>query len=255
MTLPSASLSGHLIPFLGRNPSLNINQNLLWKNGNVYIMDNHRAAMWCWLQEISSDQVVGLLHVDEHYDTKYSRMDEWKENLPPLRGLTIEEYLRLEFKVGFGTVVPIIQWDNYLSLFFELFPHQVCRSIFATQNEGDKPNVSHARFVEAWKVPENLDYWLDQDATSWIVNIDLDYFFCDQDGERKLMYSHEYINSFFSSLQRVREAGKVACLTICLTPDEGYTGGWAQAEELCARACEILEIPFSLPPSEVPSIS
>jgi len=24
-------------------------QNILWKDDNVFIMDNHRSSMWCWL--------------------------------------------------------------------------------------------------------------------------------------------------------------------------------------------------------------
>ena len=87
------STTEFLLPFAGRNHSGATNQNLLCKAGNVYIMDNHRAAMWCWLQEVPEDGVVGLFHIDEHYDTLYSRIDEWKASLPALRGLRIGEYL------------------------------------------------------------------------------------------------------------------------------------------------------------------
>lgn len=46
-------MSSHLIPFRGRNHSGPINQNLLWHYRNIYLMDNHRAALWCWQQEIN----------------------------------------------------------------------------------------------------------------------------------------------------------------------------------------------------------
>lgn len=27
----------------------------LWKTNNVYVMDNHLAAAWCWMQECNTD--------------------------------------------------------------------------------------------------------------------------------------------------------------------------------------------------------
>ena len=99
-----------LVPFKGRKPSGRTTQNFLWNSGDVYIMDNHRAALWCWLQKIPLTQRVGLLHIDEHYDTLYSRIDEWKANLPALERLSIDDYLALEYTCKSGTV-PIIQWE------------------------------------------------------------------------------------------------------------------------------------------------
>lgn len=235
-----------VVPFKGRNVSLATKQNFLWQTGNVYIMDNHRAAMWCWLQEVSSDEIVLLLHIDEHFDTLYSRMEEWRCHLPELRGLSIDQYLALTFPNGDRTL-PLIQWDNYLSLFLELYRQQLRRAIFITHNEGDRPQFESALHPRPEDVPGNLAFYLDHPERA-IVNIDLDYFFCDDDqNRRRLMFSDDYISSVFRSIRAHMDAGRVACLTLCLTPDEGYTGGWAQAEALCARACAILGIEFELP--------
>jgi hypothetical protein len=235
-----------LVPFKGRNHSGSVIQNFLWREGNVWIMDNHRAAMWCWLQDVPHCTPVRLLHIDEHYDTLYSRMGEWLAALPALSNLTIEKYLALEYQTEFGPV-PLVRWDTYLSIFLERYGGQVREAIFATQGVGDKPRFSNATYPPPNELPENIAYWLAQGEEQWIVNIDLDYFFCNQNGTRKRMYSNDYINAIFVAIRDARAAGRVASLTICLTPDEGYTGGWPQAEALCAEACEILGVTFSLP--------
>ncbi|AJC44786.1 hypothetical protein SB85_02410 [Xanthomonas sacchari] len=237
-----------LVPFQGRHQSGATTQNFLWRQGNVYIMDNHRAALWCWLQEAGPEESIGLLHIDEHFDTLYSRIDEWLEHLPELRGLTISQYLALEYFPE-RSAVPLVRWDNYLSVYLERYAHQVKRSLFATHGVGDKPRVSVAMHVESRTLPGNLLYYLQEAPERWIVNVDLDYFFCnDEAGNRCLMFSPEYIASVFLAIRAHLDAGKVACLTLCLTPDEGYTGGWAPAEAPCQTACQILGVPFSLPP-------
>lgn len=235
-----------VVSFKGRNDSLATAQNFLWQSGNVYIMDNHRAAMWCWLQEVPSDENVLLLHIDEHFDTLSSPMAQWIPHLPELRGLNIDDYLALTFPGRDGTL-PLIRWDNYLSLFLERYGKQLRRAIFITHNEGEKPQFEGAFHPTPEKVPANMGFYLDHPARA-IINVDLDYFFCnDGQDKRRMMFSDDYISSIFGSIRAHMDAGKVACLTLCLTPDENYTGGWAQAEELCARVCAMLGIEFVLP--------
>ena len=48
-------MSEWLVPFKGRNRSLSFDQNFLWRKDNIFIMDNHRAALWCWLQHMSPE--------------------------------------------------------------------------------------------------------------------------------------------------------------------------------------------------------
>lgn len=38
-----------LPPYYLHKRSGMINLNGLWNDGNIYVMDNHRAAAWCWL--------------------------------------------------------------------------------------------------------------------------------------------------------------------------------------------------------------
>lgn len=57
-----------LVPFKGRNQTSMFGVNVLWRERNVYIMDNHRCALWCWLQEIPGEDRLSVFHVDAHYD-------------------------------------------------------------------------------------------------------------------------------------------------------------------------------------------
>jgi len=55
-----------LVDFKGRKSSGVYNQNFLWRSGSVYVMDNHRAAMWCWLQHVDPNHPHAILHIDRH---------------------------------------------------------------------------------------------------------------------------------------------------------------------------------------------
>ena len=44
------------------------NDVMLWQNGNVYVMDNHRDAAWCWLQQCKTEELYNFMHIDQHYD-------------------------------------------------------------------------------------------------------------------------------------------------------------------------------------------
>jgi len=50
-------------------------------------MDNHRAAMWCWFQHISTDRKYNLFHIDKHTDTLNSNIEIWKKHLPDMTNI------------------------------------------------------------------------------------------------------------------------------------------------------------------------
>ena len=105
-----------IIPFEGRNYSGTYKQNFLFKKDNLYIMDNHRAALWCWMQHLNDKQEINLFHIDCHCDTLYSRMDEWLKIYPNVKKQTIEEYLQFSYDID-GVYCHLFRWDNYLSIF------------------------------------------------------------------------------------------------------------------------------------------
>ncbi|MFC1942534.1 UPF0489 family protein [Chloroflexota bacterium] len=136
-----------ILPFKGRNASETYNQNFLCKCGVVYIMDNHRAALWCWLQHIKEKEKYNLLHIDQHYDCLGSRMGEWIAALPQdIQKLTATEYACLSYVPPDHPLmkqVPIIWFDNYLSVFLKLYAKNIDKSVFATHGKGDRPDGNY----------------------------------------------------------------------------------------------------------------
>jgi hypothetical protein len=232
-----------LVPFKGRNHSGAYAQNFLWRHDTVYVMDNHRAALWCWLQHVDPNSSHSIFHIDRHTDTLQSRLTEWLAHLPSSWDITIDEYLAhsYEWELIGKHVTPVIRWDNYLSIYFALFGSSIDRCHFATHDDGDKPNHRDTFTAEVWELPSNLEYWLDARNKPWIMNVDLDYFFCDDAESPRLMVSDAYLQRCFEAVRKKIDDGTIAVTTLCLTPDEAFTGGWAPANDWLNAYCGFLE--------------
>jgi len=239
-----------LIPFKGRNASGAYNQNFLWRRWNVYVMDNHRAALWCWLQHVDPDSPHSIFHIDRHTDTLQSRMNEWLEHVPSSWNIGIEEYLNHSYvpdELGVGPI-PVIRWDNYLSIYLALFGQDVSACYFATHKDGDDPNYDSPMHVCMWDVPFNLDYWLGLGRKPWIMNLDLDYFFCDGEEDRaQRMIADPYIDRCMDIIRAKMADQTIAVTTIAITPSDNFTGGWGPSEAMMEQVLSRLGIDFQLP--------
>lgn len=233
-----------IVPFKGRNQSGAYDQNFLCRSGNIYVMDNHRAALWCCLQQVNLRQPHSLIHIDRHTDTLQSQMDEWIANLPTWAA-GIDQHLGKNYYCG-GLNCPVIRWDNYLSIYLHEFGSNLTTLRFLTHDEGDAPNHDDTVCSPMWDLPKNISYWLSKEEAPWIVNIDLDYFFCDADGHPVRMVSDEYLEKVFAELKGALDRGIVGVVTLCLTPDS-FTPGWDATEELAARVLAVLGAEFQLP--------
>lgn len=120
-----------LYPFKGRNSSNHSDQNFLWRNGCIYVMDNHRAALWCWLQEIDSNSSCELIHIDAHYDCLSVDGHEALDNLPDLSKISIHDYLAIK---GMDRLIHqetfLIRWDNYIPLAYRILPRTLRKYLF-----------------------------------------------------------------------------------------------------------------------------
>jgi len=67
---------------------------------------------------------------------------------------------------------------------------------------------------------------------SWIVNLDLDYFFSARP-EKLSLFSDEYVESIAQSLCLGLESGMIRVMTIALSPE--CCGGWEKAETLLEK--------------------
>lgn len=236
------------MPFKGRNHSGPCNESFLWRNSSVYVMDNHRAALPCWLQEVDLDSTHSILHIDRHTDTLQSRLEEWLKNLPLSWELTIEQYLHHTYRPNDSLGdVPLFRWDNYLSIYFANFSAAIETCYFATHEDGDAPNYHHVCKVDSWSLPYCFRECLDQKQGPWIVNIDLDYFFWKDSQPIDVMVSGAYLSACFKSQRKKIDDGVVKATTICLTPHEEFTGGWRNSENLAKRVLTYLGVDFRLP--------
>ncbi|MEJ7926713.1 UPF0489 family protein [Sphingobium sp. AN641] len=170
-------MAEHLIPFKGKKHSGSVNQNLLWRDDNVYLMDNHRAALWCWQQEIDLYATKhSILHIDRHTDCLGANMGKHFEAAPDLRGLSIEDYLAANVELECLNP-PLFRWDNYLSIHLATFGQNVATLRSIDHGDGDDPDYALTMRPRPDELPENMLYWLRHGCPPWIVNIDLDYFF------------------------------------------------------------------------------
>ena len=202
-------------------------------------MDNHKAALWCWFQHIPENKLINLIHIDKHTDSKKVH-DKCIEVCPDLWSVNIEEYLLCKYDK-----FPLFDWGNYITIFLSKYKRIIDKCIFATHNDGDKPNFD-IQIADIWDVPCELNYWIEKSENKTILNIDLDYFFygCDS-GNGTILFSDEYIEQTFSSIKKQLEAKKILCFTMSLSPE--CCGGWFAAEEMCYKIIKYLELDFKLP--------
>lgn len=75
--------------------------NLFYRDKNFYVMDNHGAALWAWLQHIDINQKYNFIHIDKHYDTQQGNLELWVNALPAhVNKISFEEYLNLRYDHG-----------------------------------------------------------------------------------------------------------------------------------------------------------
>ena len=146
-----------------------------------------------------------------------------------------------------------MRWDNYISIYLHEFGNNINNFWCLTHDIGKKPKFKNIMSAEIWELPQNLVFWLEEKQspikTPWIVNIDLDYFYCNSENGIFMMVSDEYIDTIADGLQIAMAKGLIDVLTICLTPGpwHGLTPGWRETEALAARLLKHLGLTFVLP--------
>jgi hypothetical protein len=234
-----------IIPFKGRGHSGVIRQNFLFQSNNIYVMDNHRAAMWCWLDFYKgSIQDVGVFHLDRHTDTLQSHLGSWvSQALAPIHVGTMDIHTYLDRVDSGFPQTKLFRWDNYLSIFLDIYQSQVT-SCHYSAFDGDTINHSTLVKVEPRDIPENLDFWISKGK--WIINIDLDYFFFEANGSFSQMYSDEYLRELFDKVAITARRNSEIVVTICFSPE--CCGGWPNSERVWNVAESCLKTGLILPP-------
>lgn len=73
--------------------------NFLWKSDNapIYIMDNHLAAAWCWMQECNTEEKYNFMHIDQHDDLGACGFTKDIESLRTTPHISINEYDKITY--------------------------------------------------------------------------------------------------------------------------------------------------------------
>lgn len=166
------------------------NDVMLWQNGNVYVMDNHRDAAWCWLQQCKKEENYNFMHIDQHYDMLDCYYSEAFEEIDRNSMLLYEEFANMMRDEN--DECKLFRWDNYIRIMFELRPNWFHTNLFVTQKYGDAKSEGwgHKKMPFQELSPLYLLYAINQNLIEkwsnslrsedenlrWIVNLDLDVF-------------------------------------------------------------------------------
>ena len=231
------------------------NNVFLWQSGNVFVMDNHMAALWGWLQACDLKKKYNFMHIDRHYDMLECFKDEDLEPVRQNPQISFEEFCQLKRSDGDHQV---FRWDDYIMAGYVLYPDWFHTNIFLTCQEGDigkswghrpmKIREENPLFIE-WFIGQYieepskyLDGFSGKDYNlPWIVNLDLDIFYTSDSHIQ--VFSDDYIMHVAELLQR--NMGNIAALTIAISPEclggDEMSDKWAKGFRLLRIMSEKLE--------------
>ncbi len=214
------------------------NMNFLFNEGKFYIMDNHLAASWCWMKKINTDlQPIGLFHIDRHFDFLCNKLEEEiLDNRSYLQG-SFNEYIKVKDRNGY----PFVRFDNYIDIYHKLYPGKINTHYFATHKDGTRPIEKLTYEPKIQELPDNILYWIEERKIKWVINIDLDYFFCDRNQKCYKFLSNEYITHICEEIKLSMD--NIIVITICLSPE--FCGGWRNSFQVLKLITDYFDINFN----------
>lgn len=202
----------------------------LWQKDNVFVMDNHMAALWCWQQICAPNKSYNFMHIDRHYDLLDCFKDEDLEPYKNNPQMSFEEY---DNQIRAGKPFKVLRWDNYIMAGYLLHSRWFHTNLFLTHKDGDKE-------CKAWghkplKIQEESPLFMEEHIQQfigepskdlyafsrndyklpWIVNLDLDVFYTGNSYIQ--LFSDDYIRRIAELLQNNLQ--KIAVLTIAISPE------------------------------------
>jgi hypothetical protein len=198
--------------------------NLVAQEEKIFVIDNHLAAFWCWHQlDLSSK--YNLLHVDRHYDlVRYFPEYDLSVKKQDWKNMPVEKVTQFK-RTGGGEGQQLIRWDNYIHLFNTVNPRTIDFALFCTQKDGDfNYSKSKCKEVEVYDLFNEIV----EGETSWIFNIDIDFFFTHVGDQIVRVFSDSFIDCFGRWLKE--ESQYATQIIICLSPE--CCGGWKEAKKV-----------------------
>lgn len=221
------------------------NMNILYNTDKFYIMDNHLAAAWCWIQKINPNIRYGLLHIDRHYDLLNCKSEKAIElNRSKLIGDDFSDYLNSK---DCNEEFPIVKYDNYIELFGYLFPNVIRKAFFVTHKDGNDNNETtyiNVKEEDVFKYSLSEIPYLsinNKDVEKWIVNIDIDFFFQNNlENEYFQIFTKKYVKQLCINIKELLP--QIEVVTIALSPE--FCGGWGNAFNVLKTINEVFNIEF-----------
>lgn len=214
-----------LIDIQPRKGSFCFDTNFLYKKENIYLMDNHRMAAWCWANHIDENEKYKVVHIDKHYDTLGNQINEWTKPIKNgLNNLSLAEYDSIEYQKNKFDRYKIFRWDNYIPLFHYYYSNLVSEYVFYTHNQGDIPKhlEKHITHCPAHNLINDFYECFSEYEEKLIINLDIDYFYCNN--PKYFIFFSEYaIERLIEGIMKLI-ADKKNILTIALSPE--CCGGW-----------------------------
>jgi len=228
-------MSQFLIPLVNRGESASSKDNVLWQKDNIFVMDNHRLALWCWFQVLEKKKSYNLFHIDAHPDMSESALKNFNHDL---WSLSLDDY-RATWQEDIN--LPLFRWDNYLEIFLRKYPELIGVTLSSTHHLGSSKELSEEikPFDLVKRIHEIFSGKKYVNDLGWIVNLDLDYFFSAAP-EKFELFSEEYVSSIALSIKSGLSSGMISALTISLSPE--CCGSWEKAELMLEKFSSVLGI-------------
>ena len=210
--------------------------NFLYRKGKFYIMDNHLAAGWCWLNSLDKQQEYGFIHIDQHNDLLNNNCME------PFKTILLDDRLELiDYTSLCLSEQKVFTWDNYILQIRKLLPEWFKDAKFSTQREPRKKDIEATFYSSAIDLLTNIKTVAPELSINYILNLDIDYFF-DDNGER--IASDNDICHLATEIKRLLP--NIAVVTIALSPEccERDSDGWKNAIEAMSILDNELSIGF-----------
>ncbi len=248
-------------------------QFFVWNRENIHIMDNHRAALWCWINDLKkqSSSDLKLLHIDNHPDMSPKGLHCSCVKKADLSKLALKTYLVKKHsqneKHFYGEEgEKLFSYENFLSAFIENNPQYVkSTDVLVTHSHWEtKPKVDPA-FVEAMKKyiietddkvdcsrsakrlykDDLISLFRNGNYPGWIVDLDFDYFYNEKTNRMNYKLAEEVIKQ----IKKWYDLGKIISLTVAWSPEflinrntETMRKGLLKAKKINSIFCKIFNI-------------
>ena len=237
----------YILPFKGRGSSSWDSINFVCRHEDVYIMDNHRAALWCWQQHLAPDEKHSIVHIDQHYDTRACGADVLDGRYHEIRDMSLQEYLNRPHSSRANTIVAF-DWDTYLSIHLKFQAQNISHLWLATWKQGAVGNwpPPPATELDPRSIPGTLPN--SPPTERMIINIDIDIQTM-LDRNRTQEYTEALPDSKLAEIgdwvASMRASGRIAATTIALSPP--CARGWEKSEESARVLIEAMGLTWRLP--------